>query len=507
PTTSTFTVAACGTYTWAAKGNKQYTASNTTDTIMLKNAAGCDSIVTLNLTITNCPLTTLNITNNSATNAYSVRKLTAAYTGFALRVRRSSDNNTQDIGFTTAGDLDTASLKTFIGSNSGFVTIWYDQSGNGNNATNTNNATQPSIVVNGVVNRLAANGNKPTITAATATNALSFAVSPNISGNGLTANAVATMQAATPAFGRLVSLSNGNTTNDFDNNLYTSAIIRNNTNNQVMLYRNFTDLSRAAITLNAATVITSTINGADYSIYANNTFLNGSLTPALNTNLGISFGRIFNHTNNGDATTGWVGSASEVLLFATPLNTTDRQSMEATQTNYYLMIYTTWNGTTWSNGAPSSTVDAIIASNTAPASFTCKALTINSTFALNTTGITATVNGNIVNNGNGIAGTGGLIVNANSTISGTAISFNGALTVNTGATLTTGGLLTLASNATNTARVANSAGNISGTVAVQRYLPGKRAYRFVTAPLSSNGLTDVFINNSWQTQTHIVGPS
>ena len=506
PTTSTFTVTACGTYTWAAKGNKQYTASNTTDTIMLKNAAGCDSIVTLNLTITNCPLTTLNITNNSATNAYSVRKLTAAYTGFALRVRRSSDNNTQDIGFTTAGDLDTASLKTFIGSNSGFVTIWYDQSGNGNNATNTNNATQPSIVVNGVVNRLAANGNKPTITAATATNALSFAVIPAITGNGLTANAVATMQGATPAFGRLVSLSNGNTTNDFDNNLYTGTIIRDNTDNNLLSYRGYIPLSKAPISLNAGSVITSTIDGGTYTIRANNQILSANF-GATNTNFGVSFGRIFNHTNNGDATTGWVGSASEVLLFGRPLNTTDRQSMEATQTNYYLMIYTTWNGTTWSNGAPSSTVDAIIASNTAPASFTCKALTINSTFALNTTGITATVNGNIVNNGNGIAGTGGLIVNANSTISGTAISFNGALTVNTGATLTTGGLLTLASNATNTARVANSAGNISGTVAVQRYLPGKRAYRFVTAPLSSNGLTDVFINNSWQTQTHIVGPS
>jgi hypothetical protein len=168
---------------------------------------------------------------------------------------------------------------------------------------------------------------------------------------------------------------------------------------------------------------------------------------------------------------------------------------------------TTWNGTTWSNGAPTATIDAVIASNTAPASFTCKDLTINNTFALTTTGITATVNGNIVNNGNGIAGTGGLTIAANSTISGTAISFNGALTVNTGATLTTGGLLTLASNATNTARVANSAGVIDGTVAVQRYIPGKRAYRFLTAPLSSNGLSAVNVSNSWQLNTHIVGPT
>ncbi len=59
PTASTFTVSADGSYTWVAKGNKVYTASNTTDTIKLINAAGCDSIVTLNLTIRNL------ITNNA----------------------------------------------------------------------------------------------------------------------------------------------------------------------------------------------------------------------------------------------------------------------------------------------------------------------------------------------------------------------------------------------------------------------------------------------------------
>ncbi|MCX6210051.1 MAG: BspA family leucine-rich repeat surface protein, partial [Bacteroidetes bacterium] len=50
PTTGTFTTSACNSYTWAAKGNKVYTASNNTDTIHLTNAGGCDSLVTLNLT-------------------------------------------------------------------------------------------------------------------------------------------------------------------------------------------------------------------------------------------------------------------------------------------------------------------------------------------------------------------------------------------------------------------------------------------------------------------------
>jgi hypothetical protein len=53
PTSSTLTVSSCGSYTWVAKGNKVYNASNTTDTIQLVNAVGCDSIVVLNLRIIN----------------------------------------------------------------------------------------------------------------------------------------------------------------------------------------------------------------------------------------------------------------------------------------------------------------------------------------------------------------------------------------------------------------------------------------------------------------------
>lgn len=159
---------------------------------------------------------------------------------------------------------------------------------------------------------------------------------------------------------------------------------------------------------------------------------------------------------------------------------------------------TMWNGSSWNNGNPSSTIDAVIGSSTVPtSSFTCKALTINSTFALTTTGITATVNGNIVNNGNGIAGTGGLTIAANSTISGSNINFNGTLTVNSGAVLTTGGLLTLTSNATNTARVAAGAtagGYISGNVTVQKFIAGgagRRKFRFLGHPFTTMNLTEL----------------
>ena len=84
-----------------------------------------------------------------AAAAYSVFQLSSTSTN-SLRVRRSSDNAEQDIGF-VSDTLDTASLLTFVGSNDGFVTTYYDQSGNSSNFTQSSAAAQPMIVNAGVV--------------------------------------------------------------------------------------------------------------------------------------------------------------------------------------------------------------------------------------------------------------------------------------------------------------------------------------------------------------------
>jgi len=89
-------------------------------------------------------------TYSGAAAAYSLRKLRTAYAGSTIRVRRSSDNTETDIGF-VANALDTASLLTFCGAGNGFVTTWYDQSGNGINASNATLANQPQIVNAGSV--------------------------------------------------------------------------------------------------------------------------------------------------------------------------------------------------------------------------------------------------------------------------------------------------------------------------------------------------------------------
>jgi len=83
----------------------------------------------------------------SASVAYSLRKLRAGYTGNCVRVRRSSDNTELDFGFVN-NYVDTASISTFCGAGNGFVTIWYDQSGNANN-TNVSTAAIPQIYFSG----------------------------------------------------------------------------------------------------------------------------------------------------------------------------------------------------------------------------------------------------------------------------------------------------------------------------------------------------------------------
>ena len=90
-------------------------------------------------------------TYSGAAAAYSLRLLDSTYTGSAIRVRRSSDNTEQDIGFNAFSELDTVSLTAFAGTGDAFVKTWYDQSGSSNDATQTATGLQPQIVSSGAV--------------------------------------------------------------------------------------------------------------------------------------------------------------------------------------------------------------------------------------------------------------------------------------------------------------------------------------------------------------------
>ena len=91
----------------------------------------------------------------NAAAAYSLRKLRAAYSGSAVRVRKevSLVSSATDIGFLADGSLDTTTLLTFASDADGgnvFVVTWYDQSLS-NDATQSTAANQPKIVSSGAV--------------------------------------------------------------------------------------------------------------------------------------------------------------------------------------------------------------------------------------------------------------------------------------------------------------------------------------------------------------------
>lgn len=85
-----------------------------------------------------------------AHRAYSFRLLRTAYSGDCIKVRRSSDNTTLDVGF-SSGVLDVSALETFCSGTDGYLERWYDQSGNTTDAIQTTTTSQPKIVTSGSV--------------------------------------------------------------------------------------------------------------------------------------------------------------------------------------------------------------------------------------------------------------------------------------------------------------------------------------------------------------------
>jgi hypothetical protein len=96
--------------------------------------------------------------------AYGLRRLTSVYTGAALQIRRS-DGEQRDVYFDAAGGLSLTSqvsatgggaatattLASWIGTYSGTVSVWYDQSGLGRNAFQTTVTAQPQLINAGVI--------------------------------------------------------------------------------------------------------------------------------------------------------------------------------------------------------------------------------------------------------------------------------------------------------------------------------------------------------------------
>ena len=86
-------------------------------------------------------------TYTNAAAAYSLQKLKSTTTN-VIKARRSSDDAELDF---TAAEITDGTLTTWTGAGDGFVQTIYDQSGEGNNATQTTANSQPKIVSSGAV--------------------------------------------------------------------------------------------------------------------------------------------------------------------------------------------------------------------------------------------------------------------------------------------------------------------------------------------------------------------
>lgn len=274
----------------------------------------------------------LNMISTSANVAYSLRRMRCAYSGAAIRVRRSSDNATQDIGFTVSGDLDTAALKTFVGSGNGFVNIWYDQSGNGKNLSQSTASNQPQIVATGVVIRQ--NG-KPTVRfTASSVNTLRFS---------------GTISSGSGAFSVLAISSRTNATLTAGSEMFAWG---NNSSpgNRIGLWNDINTGNNCVELLNRAKIGNSTTAGAldlktwiytsgnissGLTGYYNGSAISTTLYGGLDITPNVATAEICMGAVPTTTAHPFDGNVSEVIGFTAALNTTERQTLEYLQSTYY----------------------------------------------------------------------------------------------------------------------------------------------------------------------------
>ncbi len=250
----------------------------------------------------------------TASAAYSLRLLRGAfYTSNAIRVRRSSDNTEQDIGFTTTGNLNTTALTSFVGAGNGFIVTWYDQSGNAANATQATQANQPQIVSSGSVLLQGAN--------------------PTILFNG-TSNF---MDAAGVTTGNPKSIF-VSTKNNYIGTLEKVLFDSVNTN-QALLYKDPTNLIGIGFGTFITTTYTATTNFILYSVLHNSTTSNAYVNSAnqiiTNQNLGTNaFAGLRIGAVRGAASLYYSGNISEFIVYGSN-QAANRIAIETNINNYY----------------------------------------------------------------------------------------------------------------------------------------------------------------------------
>lgn len=267
--------------------------------------------------------------------AYSTRLLRTAYTGPCMRVRRSSDNAEQDIGFTSAGGLNTAALLAFVGAGNGLVTRWNDQSGNGFNVSNTTAANQPPIVSSGTLRSI--NGLAAPYTNGTNTN-YRLSGNPTTTGSDTSVFVATLIDAAidgrAQTFWELRNLTTARrdsysfNKNDAGDLRRSHRMFRQFGTSEEIISNPRMDTDVAMI--NTIIYNASTVNVWEYSATRQEKVIDGaSFTNSAHTASDALF--LFNDSNLGDPINGYIG---EFIMFDDD-KTADQSDIQAAINNYW----------------------------------------------------------------------------------------------------------------------------------------------------------------------------
>lgn len=236
--------------------------------------------------------------------AYGMRRLRSAYTGSLLRMRRSSDNAESDFGYMAAGHLDTAAIVAWL-SGIGYIVKWYDQSGNGYDATQSTAASQPLYVASGQNGR------------------------PVLRWDGTDDLLKASVSAAQPT-----TILTAHKMTSSHRYIYDS----NNSDNRQVLVGRSVDYEVYAgnvmyfpgsSVVGPWYVISSMYDGASSIIYRNGIALGGSQNVGGQSLSGLTIGARFNNV------TFLAGDIAELVICNAALSTADRQAAEAAANDYW----------------------------------------------------------------------------------------------------------------------------------------------------------------------------
>lgn len=262
----------------------------------------------------------------STTTAYSVRRLKRSYKGALIRVRRSSDSTESDIGYLASGGLDTTTLTSFCSATSCFIKTWYDQSGNGNHATQTTTGNQPRIVNAGTLDTV---NSLPALDFMAASN--NYMLMPSmLSGvSAMTITAVV-QNSASGNWARFFDFGTGTTVNMF-------ATPSNSTQSRFRMTNTGAggEQGPAGAIINSATAhnLVFLHTGTTMTIFQNGASLAsaGSITKLPSDIVGTQ-NYIGKSQYSDPYFNGWY---QEFVLFPSALSTTDRNALEANEKAYF----------------------------------------------------------------------------------------------------------------------------------------------------------------------------